>query len=279
MPTAHIQRLVRPLLIIVPLAFLAAGAGPEESHPPIHVNHPALKQLNWQLGAQGATFRDRTTFEMIDLLLSLDCHHIELAPGQTLSADHADVKVGQQMSAADADALLAKLKAVKLDIVSYGPVELKDEADAKAALDLAKKLKAKNLVVTPSAAVSTEVLDKLAGDTNVKVALLTSDTAANIQQELKDRSPHIGVCLEIDGAKDAATAAAAIKQLGSRVIEVRLSNVGPEVAQVLKQLKDQGWKGVTAVQDNSADASQRLDHFIASVNQYSDLLVDVAGVK
>jgi len=272
MPTARIT----PFLL--PFVLLTLAAAPEEGHPPIHVNHPALKQMAWQLAAQAATFRDRTTFDMIDLLHSLDFHHIELAPGQTLSADRAGVQVSHQMAAADVDALLAKLKAAKLDIVSYGPVELKDEADAKAAFDFAKKLKAKNLVITQSAAVPIDVLEKLANEANVKAALLASDTAA-IQQSPKDDSPHVGVCVEIDGAKNAAAAADAIKQLGTRVIELHLSNVGPDVAPVLQQLKDKGWKGITAVQDSTPDASERLNRFIASVNQFSDLLADVAGVK
>src|SRR4051794_31509066 len=114
MPTALIQRVAVMCMLVSPM--IAAAA---DEHPPIHVNHPALKKLGWQMAAEAATFRGHSTFEMIELLHSLDCHHIELAPGQPLSADRPGVIVGHDMAAADVDALLAKLNSVKMDIVSY----------------------------------------------------------------------------------------------------------------------------------------------------------------
>src|SRR4051794_27490492 len=104
------------LLALVLLPLLAAA-------PEVHVDHPGLVKLHWQQAARSSTFHGMTTFEMIDLLKSMDFHHIELVPGQALSPDKKDVKISQDMSAEDVDALMAKLKSVKLDIVSFGPVD------------------------------------------------------------------------------------------------------------------------------------------------------------
>ena len=91
--------------------------------PQTHVDHPGLVKLHWQQAAKASTFREMTTFEMIDLLHEMDFHHIELVPGQSLSPERKDVKISPEMSPADVEALLAKLKAVKMDIVSFGVAE------------------------------------------------------------------------------------------------------------------------------------------------------------
>src|SRR3954469_1375847 len=101
----------RSLLALLLLPLLAAA-------PQTHVDHPGLVKLHWQQAAKASTFKEMTTFEMIDLLHEMDFHHIELVPGQSLSPDKRDVKTGPDMSAADVDALMAKLKSVRMDIVS-----------------------------------------------------------------------------------------------------------------------------------------------------------------
>src|SRR3954466_13029667 len=95
------------------LACVVSQAAP----PKTHVDHPGLVKLHWQQAAKASTFREMTTFEMIDLLHAMDFHHIELVPGQALSPDKLDVKISADMGAADVDALMAKLKSVKMDIV------------------------------------------------------------------------------------------------------------------------------------------------------------------
>jgi hypothetical protein len=280
MPTSPLRAAVCCCFLLVSL--LVAHAA-EENHPPIHVNHPALKSLSWQLAAQAGTFRDRSTFDMIELLHSLDCHHIELAPGQALSPERAGVVVGSDMAPADIDSLLAKLKSVKMDIVSYGPVVLKDDADAKRAFGLAKQLKAKNLVIAESAGVPMETLDRLADGAKVKAALLlhhageSSSDVENILGALSKCSARVGVCAEVDGAQKAPAAAEAIKQLGSRLLEVHLKNITPDAAAVLQQLKDQGFKGICAVNQEPGGGVEALNAFIASVNAFSDILAKVAG--
>jgi len=278
MPTKSLRVAV---LCLFALPLLAAAT--EENHPPIHVNHPALKSLSWQLAAEGATFRGYSTFDMIDLLHSLDCHHIELAPGQSLSADHAGVVVGHDMPTADVDALLAKLKSVKMDIVSYGPVQLKDDETARAVFEFAKKLKAKNVVISQSA-VTMESLDGIASQAKVKAALLlpgavgSAKEKGGLQGAFDNRSPNVGACVEIDGSADGAPMSDAIKQLGNRLIEVQLTHVGPKIAPVLQQLKDQGFKGVCAVKhDDAGTRDEAVDGFIASVNAFSDILAKIAG--
>src|SRR5213080_818767 len=128
------------LITILCLLLLSAA-------PVTHVDHPGLVKLHWQQAAKASTFREMTTFEMIDLLHEMDFHHIELVPGQSLSLEKKDVKISPEMSPDDVEALLAKLKAVKMDIVSFGIADFGNTPDsAKKVFDFGKKLKLKTIV-------------------------------------------------------------------------------------------------------------------------------------
>lgn len=277
----RILKLPAVVLLFVMMSSVVIAA---DETPSIHVNHAALKKLAWQFGAGSSTFHDITAFEMIDKLHGLDAHHIELSPGQSLSPEHKDVKVGPALSDADIEALMAKLKAVKMDIVSYGPIALKDEADARKAFELAKKLKAKNVVILESAAVPMEALDKLADENAVRATFFlrrageSGSATRGLQTALNGRSPRVTVCAEIDGSSSATATAETVKALGSRVVEVRMTNVGPDQAPVFQQLKDQGFKGICSIGYESGDASERQRRFVESVNAFSDLIGKVAGV-
>src|SRR5437870_2838863 len=184
MPIA--KMIIYTLLSLVLCRSISAAPTTQEAgaHPAIHVNHAALKKLNWQLAAGTATFRQLTTFAMIDLLHSLDFHHLELAPGQVLSADRKDVRIGHEMQSADVDALLAKLKSVKMDVVSYGPVPLgTDEAEDRRAFEFAKKLKLKTITVnswpTP------EAPDKLPDEFGINAALVIPPDRQSFDQTLE----------------------------------------------------------------------------------------------
>src|SRR3954453_19402320 len=145
--------------------------------PATHVDHPGLKKLGWQQAARASTFREMTTFEMIDLLHEMDFHHIELAPGQALSPEKKEVKISPEMPAEDLDALMAKLKAVKMDIVSFGVADFGNTPDsAKKVFEFGKKLKLKT-IVTDTSPETLEILDKLATEYQINVAL-TSDSPA-----------------------------------------------------------------------------------------------------
>jgi sugar phosphate isomerase/epimerase len=292
-PTTHLVAMLLAVVISSP-ASAAEGPTTPGSLPPIHVNHPALKKLNWQLAAQASTFADMTTFDMIDLLHSLDFHHIELAPGQVLSNDRKDAKINQDMAAADVDALLAKLKSVKMDIVSYGPVPA---TDVQTLLAFAKRLKLKTVVVEDPPADAMETLDHTVSDAGLNVAVYVhrdwgSNSSLNVEEVLKlvdGRSPRVGLCVDVASWRRVPivpprSAAESIKRFGSRVIEVHLSDVGEptmeapigagnaDVSAVVRQLKEQGFKGICSVKYNSGSGDARTADFIKSVNAFSEML-------
>ncbi len=261
-----------------------------------HVDHAGLGKLGWQLACQTQTFHDMTFFDMIDLLHAQAFHHVELAPGQLLSPERKDVKVGADMAADDLAAISGKLKSVKMGIVGYGVVRLNDtEADARKVFEVAKKLKAKNIVVDPSSD-SMALLDKLATEYNIKVAIVNGkkgsayadpDALLNL---LAPRSDHVGTCVVLgDYAASGFNALDAVKKLGKRVIELRLTDVdehGNQVPlgtgvvhadRVLEYLKQQNFKGIFVVEYDSDNGPETANNFFLSVNYFSEIVGHLAG--
>jgi len=218
-----------------------AGADEAATRPVAHVNHAGLVKLGWQLAGEASSFHDRSNVETIDLLHSLDFHHIELAPGQALE---------------DVDALLAKLKSVHMDIVSYGVVDAGGgESDMRKIFDLAKRLKAKSIVVDP-ADDSLDMLDKLASEYRINVAIVNLPKPGNHwnpDDELRllaGRSGRMGSCADVAAwGKSGLSPVECVHKLAGHIMEIRLNDIDDREGEsgVLGELKRRGFKGICAL--------------------------------
>jgi len=267
-----------PLALLCLLSLAAA--------PVTHVDHPGLVKLHWQQAADASTFREMTTFEMIDLLHEMDVHHIQLSPGQSLSLEHKEWKISDNMPAEAIDALLAKLKSVKMDIVSFGVSDFGTTPDdAKKVFDFAKKLKLKT-IVSDAPPESLEMLDKLASDYQINVAL-TSDSPAKryvtceaALEAIKGRSNRVGICADLLAwKKSGQDPAECTKKTASHILLVNITNASDEslhTAECLRVLHDAGFKGICCVKDQSASANDRLAGFANSVNAFNKCVTSLA---
>ncbi len=287
-------------MMVSAVAFGAVG-----DTPPIHVDHAGLKSLTWQLECQASTFPKMTTLDMLDLLHTLDFHHFELSPGQVISADQPEVVAGPDMPDASIAALQSKVKSLRMSAESFGVVSIgKDEELARKIFAFGKKMKMKTIVVDDSPDVSIEMLDKVATEFGVNAALYIycapgSKASIDVDQILKSvegRSPRVAICLDVaswerSALKPPMSVAEGIKKFGSRLVEVHFSDVGQDgnetplgtgkvdLAAVVGQMKDQGFKGICVLKYDSGEGKDRLEHFAASVNAFSDALTKAVGGK
>jgi sugar phosphate isomerase/epimerase len=272
MSKMHIVRGVFLSLFILNIASAQSVTKPAANA--VSIDHAALSKLHWQLTCQASSFRDMTFFEMVDRLHEMGVHHIELSPGQVLSSDFPNVKISPQMTAEQIEALQAKLKTVKMDIVSYGVVSLSNDSDELQRLfDFARKLKLKNIVAVP-VNVSLESLDKIAQESNVHVAILiqadTGSTCDTYLQLIAGRSPFVGLCLDVQALHRAGLSPSeCVGKLKGRIVEVNLTDINDELPDhvdlrgTLNQLRQQNFKGIFAIQ--SKDPSGWID----SANKFS----------
>jgi len=252
------------------------------------IDHPGLVSLGWQLACPNSFFNHLTSVEMIDLAHEWDMHHFEFSDGQVVTSAFKDQKFGPDISAPALAALTAKLTAVKMDIVSYGPVTLTGKADADGKIfAFAAKLKVKNLVVDAPED-SLEALDKLANQYKVNVAVLNQVKPGNfwnpdtLNKALTGRDKLIGVCPDLAAYKKSGlTPLDAVTTLADHLLEFHLTDVDAagkaapfdtgtvNGSGVLKLAKDKGFKGIFAVEYTGGTGPAAYNDFIKSVNNFS----------
>ncbi len=222
----------------------------------------AAEKLGWKLGSQAYTFRALSFFETVDKLHDLGLKYVEMYPGQKIKPG-SNTKTGPTMTEAETAELQAKLKTAGVKVVSFGvsPIPT-NAADARQRFEWAKKM---GIEVLVTEIVPNEMIDKLSGEFNIKVALHNHPTtwpAEKVLEATKDLSPRIGSCLDTGHVKRAGRdTVATIKQLGSRVIHSHFKDVAPvegkpgkwedapwgtgqgNAAGMLAELKHQGYQG------------------------------------
>jgi sugar phosphate isomerase/epimerase len=264
----------------------------ETPSPAIHVAHAGLQKLKWQLACRGSTFHGLSTFEMIDLLHSMNFHHIEISPGQVLSTDHSDVKIGDEMTADQTTILSAKLKTVGMDIVSYGVSAVpSNQADTQKLFEFGKRLKVKNIVMGDPSADSLPMLDALAGQFGINVAIVTMSTPDAIANKLQGRSARLGICAEPAEWRHAGIdPVAALQSLRGRVIEIHLQDFNAQaketplgggtanLAPFLEQCKSENFRGICCISYESGSGPELQANFVKSVNWLSDRVNELADI-
>jgi sugar phosphate isomerase/epimerase len=285
------MRLSTIAALALTLSCTAARAGDEAATiPPVfHIDHAGLKKLSWQLLCQASTFRELTVTEMLDVLHTNGFHHIELSPGQLLSPDRKGAKISPEMTPTDIATLNTKLKEVHLDIVSYGVAEFgQSEADARKVFEFAKGLKVKNIVGTPSPD-SLEMLDKLANEYQINIAILNQPDLPPypdgdaLFQAIHERSTRIGICADIIAWRSAGQDPVdCVRKLKGRIFEVHLKDSSnPQettaVADVLKELAQQKFKGAFCVQSLAGTGQELIKNLAAVVNSFSDIVTKLAA--
>jgi sugar phosphate isomerase/epimerase len=280
---------IASLMLALSCALVCAAEQPESSPSTIYIDHAGLKKLSWQLLCQSSTFHDLTVLEMLDILHTNGFHHIELSPGQSLSPDHKDIKIGPDMQPVYLEMLNAKLKDAHLDIVSYGVTEFgHSEADARKVFELVKGLKVKNIIATPPAD-SLEMLDKLATEYAINVAILNqpglppyADSDA-LLMAIKERSTRIGVCVDLaEWHRASQDPVDCIRKLKGRIFEVHLKDsTSPQeaaaVSDALKELAQQKFKGAFCVQTATGSDPELLKYLATVVNSFSDIVTRLAA--
>ncbi len=276
-----------PTLIVLAL-ILSCGAmhAAEEggtTPSPFHIDHPGLKKLSWQLLCETSTFHELSVMQVMEILHTNDFHHLELSSGQSLMTEHnKEITIGPEMGLVHLGMLQNKLRETHLDIVSYRVTDFgHTEADARKIFEFAQKLNAKNIVVEPDAR-SLDKLDQLANEYQINVAVLNeaADTDKLIHT-LKQRSPRLGVCLDITALRSAGgDPLEMVRSLKGRILEVHLTDTSNAqeaavVADVLKELAQQRFKGPFCVRtDSDKDALQSLAKV---VNSFSDIVSKLAA--
>lgn len=268
-------------LVVAGLASLAAAqdtapaAAPAER--PTRDDHAAEK-LGWRLGVQAWTFRDRTAFEAIDTAHALGLRYIELFPGQRLAPQYDKAVVGVEMSDEQRAALLEKLAASNVKLVSFGVVSLpNDEDSARELFEFAKELGLETITCEPEPD-AWDLAEKLADEYHIDVACHDHPKPSRywnpdtVLAAVKGRSKRLGACADTGHwPRSGLDALECLKKLEGRIITLHFKDIAPadrtgvdqpwgtganHAHAMLEELHRQGFRGVISIEYETGSGAE-----------------------
>jgi sugar phosphate isomerase/epimerase len=268
-------------LFVVTSAVIVLGvltlASPAADPSPAKRDDSASEKLGLKLSLQCWTFNKLTFFETVDKASELGIKYIEIYPGQKLKPGSKE-EVRRTMSDETAAEIKQKLAdAGGLKLVAYGVDSIPtDEEGAKKTFEWAKKMGIEVLVTetTPN-----DVLDRLSGEYNIKVALHNHPTTwppEAVLKACKDRGKLIGSCSDTGHWMRAKLVPVEmLRLLQGRVLHLHFKDLddfgkGHDVPwgtgkgdprAMMEELQRQGYKGYLSVEYEYGD----LDHLAANL--------------
>jgi sugar phosphate isomerase/epimerase len=283
--------------------FALAPAALAQHHNEVAVpkpNYAAMDKLGWKLAAQAYTFGRNgvSCFDTLDILKDLGIRYVELFPGQSLSADHKDVKTGPAMSAADISALKAKLQATGVTAVAFGVTGIgNNEANARKLFEWAKTMGITTIVSEP-AANEFELIDKLANEYKIKVALHNHPKPSPywdpqvVLDRTQGRSNMIGACSDTGHwARSGLVALDCLKKLEGKTVELHFKDLNKsggdahdvpwgtgacDFKAMLAELKRQKFQGVFSIEYEIGNGPELVANVGKCVQNFSDAAAELA---
>lgn len=219
------------------------------------------EKLGWHLGTQAWTFRDRTTFEAIDIAHALGLRYIELYPGQQMMPGKPGVKVGTDMTKDERAELKAKLKSANVSAMSFGVVGMEnDENQARAQFEFVKDMGMTTLTCEPKKE-AWDLVAKLADEYGINVAVHNHPKPSfywnpdTVLEFVMGRTKRVGACADTGHwPRSNLPTVESLKKLEGRIFELHFKDIAKGIDQpwgtgegqaraMLEELKRQGFKG------------------------------------
>jgi sugar phosphate isomerase/epimerase len=195
--------LKQPLLSLL-IGCAAAGIGLSNTAA---MDLPAETRIGgFPTGCQAYTFRNFTALEAIERTAQAGGRIIEFYPGQRFSPDHGDLRWNHEATEEMIAAVEEHLRRFNVLPVSYGVVEIPQDAEgARKIFDFARRLGMKG--VATASVDSLDVIEEMVKTYGIHVAFHNHPRRGNqpeyqlwdpayLKELLQDRDPRIGACAD-----------------------------------------------------------------------------------
>lgn len=253
------------------LCFFATSAFADTPAPP---DTSGAHKLGWKLTLQSWTSNSKTVEGSIELCKELGVHYIEIFPGQALTKP-GGAKWGPEMTEEQIKEMLDIAKANDVKIIDTGVIKISSqENEARKLFEWAKKLGITEIVSEPEPR-ALPMIDKLAGEYNIKVAIHDHPKPAQYWnpdytfEQIKDLK-HIGFCADVGHWKrNGFEPALVLAKYGDKVYSLHFKDLVPndasakawhdvpwgtgesKAAEMLSILKEKGFRGPIAIEYES----------------------------
>ncbi len=230
---------------------------------------------DWPLALQAWTFNHLSLHETIAMCKSLGVKYLEAYPGQKFSPEHPDIRFDENCPPERLAETKQVLREAGVQMVNFGVVGLKNnEAQVRKLFDFALTMGIETFTAEPDPD-AYPLLDKLTKEYDLKVAIHNHPRQAKnpnyrywdpnfVLEQVKNCNPRIGACADTGHwARSNVKPVDALRILKGRIVSLHLKDLdkfepagvdvpwGTGVCDfpgILKELKDQGFKGVFSIE-------------------------------
>jgi sugar phosphate isomerase/epimerase len=253
---------------------LAAGAGLWVALPAsaqeVKLSTPHAEKLGWQMSVQLYTYRRFPLYEALDKVAALGIRHIEPRSALRLDKERPNLKVGEDLPADVRKELKARLDERGMFLSSFF-ADISANADqAKRVFEFCKEMGTGTIVAEPPAE-AFDMIEKLCDEHQVNLAVHNHQQGQSkywkpdlVLAVCKNRSRRIGGCCDMgQWARSGLDPVECLRQMEGRIVSFHLKDVAKKgdlgarntvlgegqanCAEVLKELKRLGYKGLTTV--------------------------------
>ncbi|WP_295124959.1 sugar phosphate isomerase/epimerase [uncultured Chitinophaga sp.] len=224
----------------------------------------ASTKLGWKLGAQSYTFNRFTLTEALKKLDSCGLSYVECYPGQTIGGD-IEGKMNINMDEATQQKVLALLKSHKIQLVAFGVVSAKDEAEWEQTFKFAKAMGIGIITAEPRKQ-HLDAVSALCDKYQIKLAIHDHPKPSQywhpdtVLAAIKGRSPLMGACADVGHwVRSGLDPVECVQKLKGHIHSLHFKDLNEKAPKahdvvwgtgvsnlkgVMQELKKQGFKGV-----------------------------------
>ena len=251
----------------------------------------------WKLGIQSYTFHKFPLIDALDKTQELGLKYIEVYPGHKLGGKWRDAVFGYEMSPETQKEIrdLAASKGIR--IIGTGVFTTDNPADWEKEFAFAKAMDMDYISCEPNPA-DWDLIEQLANQYDLKISVHNHPkpsaywTPSNLLENIAQRSPLLGASPDVGHwNREGLDQHACLDQLNGRIISLHFKDIEPRktnqseqedviwgkgclnVKQMLKQLKQQQFKGMIAIEyetnwENSVpDIRECIDYYNEVTNE------------
>lgn len=267
--------------IVAGVAAASLWNGSSVSAEQVKVSTPNAEKLGWKMSVATYTYRRFPLYEALDKIAALGVRHIEPAFFLKLDKARPTLQINENLSAEVRKEFKSKLADMGISMSSFYSSLNADEDKAKKIFEFCKEMGAGTIVAEPPDN-AFDMIEKLCEEYKINVAIHNHPEKQNyknwkpenVLELCKNRSKRIGGCCDTGHwVRSGLDAVECLKKMEGRIVSFHLKDAAEmgnrkspdsilgegkaNYKEVLKELKRQGYKGLTAIEyENDTSALQ-----------------------
>jgi sugar phosphate isomerase/epimerase len=275
-----------------------ANTGVMQEYSKLRISTPNAEKLGWRLSIQQYTFRDRSFYEMLDVLVKMGVQNVEPAYFLKLSKEKPDLTCSESLSAENRKEMKKRMDDLGIKMPTfYGQLEA-DKTKYRGIFDFAKEMGAETIVAEPPIEALADI-DKLCEEYKINLAIHNHPEGSGsaywnpdvFVKAVEGQSPRIGGCPDTGHwVRSGLDTLESLKKYQKRINAVHLKDAAESgnrksedvplgtgkanYAAILKQIADWKWRGVMTV-EYEHESPQLVEEVAACIKFVEDFATKV----